>query len=118
MSTLHYTSTTTANLRRVAVRAYIQHGGERKGAQAAWMAVRAIRRELRAPWFAEAVATNTGRRRSYRCPLGSVLGIVGASGEFGHHCAEYRRTKQSWESAKRIEQTVIDWLEAEACALA
>ena len=108
------TANTVTNLRRVAIAAYLQSGGD---AQSAWMAVRGCCRRLRAPHYAEAVAKNSGHCRSYRSPLGDALAIPGCQGEYGDHCAAWPRTVRSWSAAEEREQAIDAWLESQACAL-
>ena len=70
---------------------------------AVWIFARRTYPELRAkraPYGVEAVATNTGARRSYRSPLGAFLGV--ACWEYGHHSAKWRRTKQSEREREEI----------------
>ena len=77
---------------------------------AVWIFARKTYPELRsrrAPWGVEAIAKNTGARRSYRSPLGAFIGV--AVWEYGHHCAKWRRTKRS----EREREEVL-WAIAEA----
>lgn len=70
---------------------------------AVWMHARRTYPELRsrrAPYGVEAIAVNTGARRSYRSPLGAFLGV--AVWEYGSHCAKWRRTKRSEEEREEV----------------
>lgn len=70
---------------------------------AVWIFARRTYPELRskrAPYGVEAIAKNTGARRSYRSPLGAFLGV--ASWEYGSHCAKWRRTKRSEKEREEV----------------
>lgn len=112
-----YTSTAVDDLRTVAVRAYLQSGGNERGAESAWRAVRARVPSLRAPSGLEALARNGSRARSYRSPLGETLRIPGASGEYGHHCASYPRTIRSQEAYRATRDVVLAWFDRETFAI-
>ncbi len=109
-----HTSSTLENLRDVAIAAYLRSGGR---PQAAWLAVRERLPLARAPQWDEKIGKNSGRCRSYICPLGAALGIRGAMLEFGDHCANWPRTQRSYRAAAEVAQTVRDWLESQACAV-
>lgn len=81
-------------------------------AAAAWSAVRRDRagRYLRAPRWDEQHVCNTGARRTYRSPLGRILGVTG---EYGSHCARWPRTVCSMVAANDVRRTVLAHLEYE-----
>jgi hypothetical protein len=80
-------------------------------AQLAWLAFRRSPSgsRARAPRWDEAVSLNTGRRRAYRCPLGSALGLTGD--RIGQHCAEWPRTRRSLAECAEARDLVVGWLE-------
>ena len=108
-------STTRTAHRQLAVRTYIANGCGIRGAQAAWLAIRATLPGRRAPSWSEQLVANTGHRRSYRSPLGSRIGV--AAGEYGHHAASWPRTVRSLREASERQAAILDWLENQACAL-
>ena len=76
-----------------------------------WMHARRSYPELRAkraPRGVEAIAKNTGSRRSYRSPLGAFLGV--ASWEYGHHAAQWRRTKRSEREREEVRERIAEEL--------
>ena len=76
---------------------------EWQAAQKVWRALRP--KHLRAPYWDEAVALNTGRRRSFRCPLGDLLGLT--EGTFGQYCCEWPRTNESEHAAGDARRFVL-----------
>ena len=78
---------------------------------AAWLHARRTYPELRsrrAPFGVEQIAKNTGSRRSYRSPLGAFLGV--ACWEYGHHAAQWRRTKRSERERKEVMWAIAEHL--------
>lgn len=84
--------------------------GPAEAAQAAWLAVRLVRRHLRAPDWGCAIARNTSVRRSYRSPLGEVLGLADVSDQ-GGYCARWPRTLRSQREVQDMRRRVLDYLE-------
>lgn len=83
---------------------------EGEAAQAAWMAARGVLRHLRAPYWSEQVYANSGAKRSYTSPLGTVLGCYGY--EFGGHSAKWPRTQRSYRESEHAARKVIAHLES------
>lgn len=81
-----------------------------EAAQRVWQALKTTPGycHLRAPCWGEKLAKNSGASRSYRSPLGDVLGVTG---EFGQHCARWPRTKRSLEAAEKAAAAVLDTLD-------
>lgn len=81
-------------------------------AQRAWLAVRKQPgyRHLRAPYWNERIERNGSSCKSYRSPLGQVLGV--GSLEYGSHSAKYPRTKRSKREGAEVEETVLAHLDA------
>jgi hypothetical protein len=75
-------------------------------AQDAWQAVRKADGRLRAPWWDEALATNNGVR-SYRSPLGEVLGI---DDEVGSHSTRFKRPERSLFEVECLRERVLGTL--------
>lgn len=83
------------------------------GAECAWAAYRAhpLGRRARAPHGMAALGVNTSVRRSYRVPLGALLGIAGSL-SCGQHCARWPRTKASMREHAGVQTETLAALEA------
>lgn len=87
-------------LRAVYARVRAHGATVEEAVDAVWHHVRArYLPRARAPYGVEKLSVNTGCRRAYRSPLGDALGITG---EFGHHCAKWRRTVRSWRERDEV----------------
>lgn len=94
-------------------------GNHSSALAAAWGTVRSLPsyRHLRAPYAVEQLAANTGRRRSYRSPLGSVLADLAPEEcsslgrVWGHHCAAWPRTVRSYDEQAHMRDSLIHALD-------
>lgn len=89
--------------------------GRADAAQQVWLALRTTPgyKHLRAPYWSEKLHRNGSSVRSYRSPLGDVLGVTG---EFGRHCARWPRTVRSEAEAANAAARVLDALDAMVAA--
>ena len=71
-----------------------------------WKAARGVLRKARSPDGLEAHARSTGATRSYKSPLGILLGIPGAD-DYGAHSAKYPRTVKSHREGLAIREMVF-----------
>ena len=75
---------------------------ENTAAQAVWTALKPL--SARAPRWDEALSLNTLGRRSYRSPLGELLGLTS---DYGQHSAKWPRTVQSKREREEARETVL-----------
>jgi hypothetical protein len=80
------------------------------GLDAAWQAIRGVRRELRAPDGTEALRCNGTTRRSYRSPLAECVSwdCGAAEGEWGAYCVQWPRTVRSLAAGGAAKEALQD----------
>jgi len=100
------TTTTLSDLRRLYAATLAQTPDRERAIDAVWLRVRAGLPRARSTSGSECLARNTSARRSYRSPLGQALGIPGATDEYGHHCARWRRTVSSLQERAAVVESL------------